>query len=280
MRFRPSACCRTGGLPRASDDKRSGYGMWRRGRDRPPRRAYGSGSGPLPAAGRAAGLGLFRQLRSGCGMWRPVPRPPASKGIRGRIKALCLLPDGRLASGSWDNTIRLWDVTTGAETTRLEGHTSAVQALCLLPDGRLASGSRDNTIRLWDVTRSTEIARLEIDAPVARSSRSAQSPRRRRRRGPPALAGDLGLSSLAALLAPSNLARDVDIVLCKIEIMAMIVGHGELDLTTRTARLRRGSLRKIFWQDRRTCPCNLGLEGPEFFVPNACNPLKRLKTKK
>ena len=33
--------------------------------------------------------------------------------------ALCMLPDGRLASGSWDNTIRLWDVTASAETARL-----------------------------------------------------------------------------------------------------------------------------------------------------------------
>jgi hypothetical protein len=77
------------------------------------------------------------------------------------IGVLCLLPDGRLASGSSDETIRLWDVTTGAETARLEGHTDWVQALCLLPDGRLVSGSGDNTIRLWDVATGAEAARLE-----------------------------------------------------------------------------------------------------------------------
>src|SRR5271166_5780810 len=77
------------------------------------------------------------------------------------VAALCMLPDGRLASGSGDKTIRLWDVTAGAETARLEGHSNWVAALCMLPDGRLASGSGDNTIRLWDVAAGAETARLE-----------------------------------------------------------------------------------------------------------------------
>jgi WD40 repeat protein len=88
------------------------------------------------------------------------------QGHTGSVKALCVLTDGRLASGSWDGTIRLWDVATGAETARLEGRASSVTALCTLSDGRLASGSTDNTIRLWDVSRGTETARSDVDAPI------------------------------------------------------------------------------------------------------------------
>jgi WD40 repeat protein len=75
-----------------------------------------------------------------------------------------VLPDGRLASGSWRNTIRLWDVNTGAETAHLEGHSEWVTALCVLLDGGLASAAYDKTFRLWDTVTRNHITCLEIDA--------------------------------------------------------------------------------------------------------------------
>jgi WD40 repeat protein len=74
------------------------------------------------------------------------------------------ISSGRPTRSRW--AWKLWDLTSGAETARLEGHSDSVVALCLLPDGRLASGSWDNTIRLWDIAARREITRLEIDAPV------------------------------------------------------------------------------------------------------------------
>ena len=65
---------------------------------------------------------------------------------------LAFSPDGtRLAIGSGDNTIRLWDVASRQEVCQLRGHDSYVHAVAFSPDGtRLASASGDMTVRIWD----------------------------------------------------------------------------------------------------------------------------------
>ena len=71
-------------------------------------------------------------------------------------------PDGKtLASGSWDKTIRLWDVNTGTTKTTLEGHTDYVYCVAFSPDGQIvASGSEDYSIRLWDINTGKDLNTL------------------------------------------------------------------------------------------------------------------------
>eukprot|EP01051_Picozoa_sp_SAG22_P037261 SAG22_NODE_18498_length_286_cov_0.844920_1_plen_75_part_01 len=59
---------------------------------------------------------------------------------------------GTLASGSWDYTVKLWDVASGECLRTLEGHSDVVNSVAFdASGGTLASGSRDQTVKLWDV---------------------------------------------------------------------------------------------------------------------------------
>ncbi|MDE0399854.1 MAG: WD40 repeat domain-containing protein [Candidatus Poribacteria bacterium] len=61
-------------------------------------------------------------------------------------------PDGtKLASGSKDKTVRLWDTDTNEELAILHKHTGWINALAFSSDGKiLASGSTDKTVNLWN----------------------------------------------------------------------------------------------------------------------------------
>ena len=75
------------------------------------------------------------------------------------VYSVAFSPDGTLASGSIDGTIKLWDVTTQQTIDTLEGHMETVSSVAFSPDGTLASG--DGTIKLWDVTTQQTIDTLE-----------------------------------------------------------------------------------------------------------------------
>ena len=85
------------------------------------------------------------------------------------VDAMAFSPDGNwLASGSVDNTVKLWEVSTGREVRTLAGHTRGVKNVAFSRDGRLlASGALDKSVRLWDVATGREVRRFDCGGSVS-----------------------------------------------------------------------------------------------------------------
>lgn len=75
------------------------------------------------------------------------------------ITSLALSPNGRFVfSGGEDQTIRVWEITTGRCLYTFRGHQGAVTAVALNSDGnQLISGSDDKTIKLWNVASTSHL---------------------------------------------------------------------------------------------------------------------------
>jgi WD40 repeat protein len=78
----------------------------------------------------------------------------------GNVTTLAFSPDGKtLASGGWDDTVRLWEVAGGTERRRLFAHQAMVARVAFSGDGKvLASrGGLDGVLRLWDPATGAEL---------------------------------------------------------------------------------------------------------------------------
>src|SRR5258708_22335901 len=85
------------------------------------------------------------------------------------VSTLAFSPDGStLVSGSWDGTLKLWNLPSGALLWRGR-HTNTISCVAFSPDGRLlASCGRDATVQFWDAHSGTNLQVLPHPGAVYR----------------------------------------------------------------------------------------------------------------
>jgi WD40 repeat protein len=104
----------------------------------------------------------------------PLQADPLPEGARARfgttdlwhgkmVITVAFSPDGKqLATGGWDNLVRVWEVPSGKPLFKLEGHSAAVWRAIFSPDGKqLLSTDQGGGVKLWDLKTRREVRSFE-----------------------------------------------------------------------------------------------------------------------
>src|SRR5262249_37902521 len=125
--------------------------------------------GAVSPDGKYFAVGHFPGAMTGAGVlrvwdWQNSKQVSAGEGHTQAITAVAWSPNGkRVATSSFDGTVRLWDPATGKELKKLTGHAGA-EGVAWTPDGKrvVSAGiDADLSIRVWDATTGKQLCRFD-----------------------------------------------------------------------------------------------------------------------
>ena len=83
------------------------------------------------------------------------PFGPLKRTLEGHTSAVhsvAVTEDGKVVSGGADNSIKVWDLSSGKLLRTLKGHNSSINTVTVSVDGKVVSGGADNSIMVWDLS--------------------------------------------------------------------------------------------------------------------------------
>lgn len=105
-------------------------------------------------------------------LWNPETEELIGKlcGHSKRVNCIAFSPNNQIvATGSYDGTIKVWDINTQELLYTLTEHTSYVADLLILPDSQTLISSGGGGIKFWDLTTGKLINTLSEDSDYIRS---------------------------------------------------------------------------------------------------------------